>query len=116
MGYGGDWVVEKPSRMAIVGIGYADGIPRRLSGRGHAIVAGVKVPFAGRVSMDLLTLDITAIDHARVKVGDWVEFIGSNRTLDDVADEAETIGYEILTGLGHRSERIYLERMQEKEV
>jgi alanine racemase len=116
VGYGGDWMIEKPTRIATVGIGYADGIPRRLGCRGRGFVGGHEVPFAGRVSMDLLTLDITAISPSSIKVGDWVEFIGPNRPLDDVAKEAETIGYEILTGLGQRCERVYLEHAQQEEV
>jgi alanine racemase len=108
VGYGADFLVERPSRIATLAIGYADGISRLLSNKGHAFIAGQTVPFAGRVSMDLMTVDITDIPADNVKIGMFAELIGPNLSLDAMAAEAETIGYEILTGLGRRSSRIYL--------
>jgi alanine racemase len=65
------------------------------------------VPIAGRVSMDSMTIDVTALDDAAVRPGDWVELIGEHQSVDQVAGDAGTIAYEILTQLGGRYERIY---------
>jgi len=104
IGYGATYQTSQPMAVAIVGLGYADGLPRLLSNRGIAAVNGVRRPILGRVSMDLTAIDVTGL---AVTAGDWVEFIGSAVTLDEVAGWAQTIGYEVLTRLGPRLERIY---------
>lgn len=108
VGYGARYVPEGTRRIATIGIGYADGWPRALSGRGHAVVDGVQVPIAGTVSMDSITLDVTAIPEARLQPGMTVELLGPTQHVDTVAAQAGTIGYEVLTRLGGRFERRYL--------
>ena len=107
VGYGASYRTEGPSRLATVALGYADGYLRSLSGKGAVFFDGVALPLVGRVSMDLVTVDATAAPE-RLAAGDLVEVIGPHRAADDVARDAGTIGYEILTGLGPRYERIYL--------
>jgi alanine racemase len=92
--------------VATVAAGYADGYLRSLSGRATAYIGDVAVPLIGRVSMDLITLDISHVPQANT--GDVVELIGPHADLDTVAGAAGTIGYEILTGLGRRYRRHYV--------
>ncbi|MBL8697346.1 MAG: alanine racemase [Alphaproteobacteria bacterium] len=103
VGYGASYAATAPTRVATIAIGYADGWLRSLSGRGQAWFQGRTLPFIGRVSMDLVTLDATAVPD--LKAGDRVELMGVHRPVDDVADEAGTNGYEILTRLGSRFAR-----------
>ena len=105
VGYGGSYVTARESRIATVGTGYADGVPRLLSSQGSVYVDGAFCPIVGRVSMDMLTVDVS---DASVEEGQWVEFFGSNIPVDEVAEQAETLAYEILTGLGSRPTRQYL--------
>jgi alanine racemase len=112
VGYGGTWTARRPSRVAIIGIGYADGFLRASSASdgnpgGEAIVAGKRCPFSGRVSMDLLAIDVTELPEADARRGDLVTLIGDNLGVDEVAERAGTIGYEVLTSLGNRYARIY---------
>jgi alanine racemase len=104
VGYGASVTTSRPTRIATVGIGYADGLPRVLSGRGSFAIGGRRVPILGRVSMDLTQVDVTGMDAAE---GDWLEVIGETVTLDEVARAAGTVPYEILTGLGARLDRTY---------
>jgi len=91
-----------------VSVGYADGWPRRLGGRGAAYFKGVRLPIVGRVSMDSMTLDVTALADSELAPGDVVELIGPHQTLEAVAADADTITYEILTSLGRRYARTYV--------
>lgn len=100
VGYNEGWLAARASRIATVGVGYADGWPRRLTDRGHAAFDGRTVPLVGRVSMDLTTYDVT--DEPAIRAGSRLELIGTSRTLSDVAAEAGTNEYEILTSLGRR--------------
>ena len=104
VGYGATWTSGKSRRLAVLGIGYADGLPRSLSNCGAAVVAGERCPIVGRVSMDLTVIDVTG---ARVGVGDWVELFGAQLPIDEVARQAGTIAYELLTGISARVGRIY---------
>jgi alanine racemase len=108
VGYGATFTAARPTRIATVAAGYADGYPRALSGRAIGHVAGRAVPLVGRVSMDLLTFDVT--DAPEAMPGAWVTLIGpaAGLTADDLAAAAGTIGYEILTRLGARYRRDYL--------
>jgi len=106
VGYNAMWRAARPSRIAVLGVGYADGWPVALSGRGHASFDGRAVPLVGRVSMDLTTYDIT--DHPAIAAGSLLELIGPGHTLEQVAAEAGTIPYEILTSLGRRYRRVYV--------
>lgn len=105
VGYGASYRAPGPRRIATVALGYADGYPRALSSKGSAYCGDRVVPIVGRVSMDLITLDVSAVPNAHV--GQMVEFLGDHRPLDVVAEEADTIGYELLTQLGKRFHRIY---------
>lgn len=107
VGYGATYRTERPTLLATAAIGYADGIMRSLSNRGYAFIAGHRAPIAGRVSMDLVTLDITHVPDSAVRAGTSVEFIGPSISLDEVAAAAGTANYELLTGLGPRLARVY---------
>ena len=109
VGYGATYVANPPARIAVVGIGYADGYPRNLGNSGAAAVQGRRVPVVGRVSMDLISLDVGALPPEACAVGDAVELIGPTIDVDEVAAAAGTISYEILTGLGPRLAREYVE-------
>ena len=104
VGYGATYEVTEPETHAVVPVGYADGYHRAASNRGAASIGGVDVPIVGRVSMDLIVLDVSEVV---VQVGDAVELIGDQRPVDAVAEAAGTISYEILTSLGSRYERVY---------
>ena len=106
VGYGADFTAGQPLRVAIVGAGYADGLMRATWKTGQAWLDGALRPFVGRVSMDLLAIDVTGCDAARP--GAMVELLGPHVRLDDAAASAGTVSYEILTRLGVRAERIYL--------
>ena len=93
-------------------IGYADGLPRAASARddkqgAEAMVAGRRCPLAGRVSMDLIAIDVTDLPGNALKRGDLVTLLGDGIGVDDLAERAGTIGYEVLTSLGRRYRRIY---------
>lgn len=105
VGYGATWIAQRPSRIATISAGYADGLIRALGNGAQVFLDGQPIPTAGRVSMDLITLDVTGID---CNPGDWVEILGPNQSIDDLARAAGTIGHEILTSLGARYQRIYV--------
>jgi alanine racemase len=112
VGYGATHIVARRSRIATVGVGYADGFLRSLGNRANGYIDGTRVPMVGRVSMDLITFDVTDIPEDLCRPGDTVELIGSHHGVDDLAAEAGTIGYEILTSLGARYHRRYLGQYQ----
>ncbi len=107
VGYGAAHRFARPRKIATVGVGYADGFLRSSSNRGCAVLGGVPAPIVGRVSMDLITLDISDAPSALQRPGESVDLIGPGRTIDDVAADAGTIAYEILTSFGPRYERRY---------
>lgn len=107
VGYSATHVTDGPARLATIAAGYADGLLRSLSGRGAAYCDGVRLPIVGRVSMDSMTIDITALPEGRLRLGSLVEIIGPHQTLEDLARDAGTISYEILTSLGPRYQRQY---------
>ena len=107
IGYSGAHVAMDTTRLATIAAGYADGLPRSLSGRGAAYCDGVRLPIVGRVSMDSITLDISALPEGRLTLGSYVEMLGRNQSLEQVARDAGTIPYEILTSLGSRYTRRY---------
>lgn len=108
VGYGGDYKVNKGKRIATISIGYADGYLRSLSNKGICAIDGIIVPIVGRVSMDLVTLDVTEIPEKKLQEASEVELIGKNIPVDVVAEKAGTIGYEVLTSLGSRYRREYI--------
>jgi alanine racemase len=112
VGYGASFTVERPTRLATIACGYADGFLRALGGTdakaGAVGYIGEKpVPIVGRVSMDLITVDVTDVAENQAARGAWVEVLGSRTTVDDLTDRAGTIGYELLTRLGRRVHRVY---------
>ena len=112
VGYGATFKVERPSRVAVLACGYADGFLRALSvSTGTAGPVGHigphPVPIIGRVSMDLITVDVTDVPANLAVRGNWVEILGPRTTIDDLTDRAGTIGYELLTRLGQRVHRVY---------
>lgn len=110
-GYGASWTAQRPSRLATIPLGYADGLPRALGGKGRARIGAGIAPVAGRISMDLIVLDVTDITPAP-RLGDRAWLLDDSLTVDALAAAGGTIGYEILTGLGAqlgtRAERLYL--------
>lgn len=108
VGYGATHQVSRPSKIATIPVGYADGYLRSLGNRGRCYVDGRPVPVVGRVSMDLVTLDVTDLPDEMARPGTMVEVIGPNMPVDELAESAGTIGYEILTSLGRRYTRRYL--------
>ncbi|KRB44467.1 alanine racemase [Phenylobacterium sp. Root700] len=112
VGYGLTFTAPDVTRLATVSVGYADGWPRQLGGRGAAYFGDVRLPIVGRVSMDSMILDVTALTDGALKPGDAVELIGPHQSLEDVARDAGTITYEILTSLGRRYARTYLDEAQ----
>jgi alanine racemase len=106
VGYGGSWAASAPARIATLQGGYADGLIRAMgsAGRGKVWAGDVACPIVGRVSMDLITVDVTHLDE----VPGWLDMLGPQQTVDDLADAAGTIGYEILTSLGRRYDRRFV--------
>jgi alanine racemase len=112
VGYNGQWTAKRPTRLAVIGLGYADGLPRNAmatdtSPGGEAMVCGRRCRFAGRVSMDLTTIDVTDVPVEELGPNGAIELLGNEITVDDLAARSHTIGYEILTNLGRRYHRIY---------
>jgi alanine racemase len=108
VGYGATHTVTKRGRVATLALGYADGYHRTLGGTGNVFFNGVAAPVIGRISMDLVTVDVTHLPETAVHPGVFAEVMGPNRPVDTIAKEAGTIGYEILTSLGRRYHRIHL--------
>ncbi|HUO22741.1 MAG TPA: alanine racemase [Caulobacteraceae bacterium] len=106
IGYGATFTAQAPLRIAVVAAGYADGVLRSAWPKGAAWIAGKRCALRGRVSMDLLAVDVTGCDGARP--GDMAELFGANILLDDAAEAAGTVSYELLTRLAGRLERLYL--------
>jgi alanine racemase len=109
VGYGHAFTATGPMRIATLSVGYADGWLRSAGRAGFAHIGDRALPTAGRVSMDSLTLDISTLPADMLKPGDFVGLLGPHQSIDDVAAAAGTIGYEILTSLGGRYQRRYLD-------
>ncbi len=112
VGYGATWTAARPSRLAIVAVGYADGFLRSAGAAKHkeaaeVIIGGKRCPIAGRVSMDLFAVDVTDLPEGTVRRGDLATLIGDGLSVDDLAAAMGTIGYEVLTNLGRRYHRVY---------
>lgn len=107
VGYSGTYIADKETRLATIAAGYADGLPRSLSGRGAVYYNGTRLPIVGRVSMDSVIIDITALPEGTLSLGSLVEVLGPHQALEDLARDAGTISYEILTRLGDRYQRQY---------
>lgn len=107
LGYNSTYILKTNRIIGTIVAGYADGIFRFLSNKGYCYIKGIKVPIVGRVSMDLLNIDLTDLPENLVYIGQEVDIISNDQTPDDLAEYAGTIGYEIITSLGNRYERIY---------
>jgi len=112
VGYGGTWTARRPTKLAIVSAGYADGYFRAASAndgtRGaEVVVAGKRCPVAGRISMDLMAVDVTDLPANAARRGHMVTLLGEGITVDELAHHFGTIGYEVLTSLGSRYARLY---------
>jgi alanine racemase len=112
VGYGATFSAARPSRMAVIAVGYADGFLRSAAAnKGKAacevVVAGKRCPVAGRVSMDLIAVDVTDLPEGTARRGDFATLIGEGMSVDDLAAGMGTVGYEVLTNLGRRYHRIY---------
>ena len=108
VGYAAVYRAERPTRVATLAAGYADGYMRALGEGGQGMVAGHSVPVIGRISMDLITVDVSDVPEALTIPGTLVELIGPNVVVDEAAATAGTISYELLTRLGPRSRRRYI--------
>lgn len=106
VGYGATFRAERPGRIATLPLGYADGVPWAAGGRGEALVRGRRVPFAGRVSMDLVTLDCGDLP---VEIGDEAVLFGEGLPVEEAAAAAGTIPYELLVRVGRRVPRVLAE-------
>lgn len=107
IGYGATYTADQDMTVATVGIGYADGLFRSLSNTGKVFVNNHACPILGRVSMDLLSIDISKIDK-KDKLDSEVEILGKNQSISELAQDAETISYEVITTLGKTIEKCYL--------
>jgi alanine racemase len=108
VGYSGTYITGATRRLATIAAGYADGLPRSLSDRGAVYYGATRLPIVGRVSMDSITVDITDLPEGTLHLGSLVEILGPHQTLEEVARDAGTIAYEILTSLGSRYQRQYI--------
>ena len=107
VGYGGAWRAGRPSRIATIAMGYADGYFRCLGNKASAVVNGKTVPVVGRVSMDMITLDVTGLSEADCHAGQMVTVLGGDISAQNLAELGGTIDYEVLTSLGRRYRRVY---------
>jgi alanine racemase len=112
VGYSATWKARRDSRIAILGAGYKDGVPRALSSRqkdgpAQVFVAGRRCPVVGRVSMDMMAVDVTGLPRPKVQRGTRAEILGPRIPIDEAAGWAGTISYELLTRLGSRYARVY---------
>ena len=114
VGYAATHEISKPGKVATIPVGYADGFFRSASNSGIAYVASVQVPIIGRVSMDLITLDVTHVEDSELRCGAPVELIGDQAPLNEVAQRAGTIAHELLAALGARYKRAYVDQTSER--
>ena len=107
IGYGTTFRTVRPSRIATLPVGYADGYDRRLSNRGEVLVRGCRAPVVGRVSMDLVTIDVTDVPGAAV--GDEVVLLGDGISVEELAAKLDTISYEVFCGISARVPRVHVD-------
>jgi alanine racemase len=112
VGYGATWTAQRPTRLAILALGYADGVPRAASASdtkpgAEALIAGRRCPLAGRISMDLLAVDVTDLPENVPRRGDFAALLDTEIGVDELASHAGTIAYEVLTRFGRRYRRVY---------
>ena len=108
VGYGATREVPKGTRIATVASGYADGYHRSLSNNAYGTIAGHRVPLLGRVTMDMLSFDVSAVPESECYESARITLLGADPSVDELAQRAGTIGYEILTAIGARVAREYV--------
>jgi alanine racemase len=101
VGYGGDWIAERPTLLAVAAVGYGDGYPRSLASGSPVLVNGERAPLAGRVSMDMIGIDVTGLRRIP-QLGDPVTLWGEGLPVEEIAVWADTIPYELLCGISQR--------------
>lgn len=106
VGYGGSYVSSEKSLLATLALGYADGLPKSLSGRGVATFLGKPCPIVGKISMDLTIVDVSSV-ASEIHAGCWMEFLGQHTSVDEMAKSSDRFSYELLCSLGLRAQRIY---------
>jgi alanine racemase len=116
VGYDATFIAQRASRIATIGVGYADGYLRSLSNQGEVYFEGYKLPVVGTISMDLTTIDITDLPPNKIGLGSWVELFGDHLWASTLAEKAGTISWELFTRLGSRFERFYVSSAQTREV
>ena len=107
-GYNATFQSKQKKRIAILGCGYADGYPRVLSNKSFAFFKK-KLPILGSISMDYMTVDVTDLNRMEINVGDFIELIGDNISINEIAEKSNTIPYEILNNIGFRAKKIYID-------
>ncbi len=112
--YGRSYTTDCPKKLAVLSIGYADGLNRRLSGKASFLIHGQPAPVVGRICMDLCMVDVTHIPD--VQVGDEVTVIGAGMPCEVMAQQLDTIAYEVLCGINKRIPRIYLQNGKASEI
>tara|TARA_B100001057_G_scaffold276101_1_gene276376 strand:- start:874 stop:1977 length:1104 start_codon:yes stop_codon:yes gene_type:complete len=108
-GYNGTFQSKEEKKIAIIGVGYADGFPRTLSNNSYVYFKKKLLPIIGAISMDYIIIDVSKIKYGKIKVGDWVELIGKNISLNEISRKANTIPYEILNSIGNRVKKSYID-------
>lgn len=116
IGYDATFIAPRASRIATIGVGYADGYFRSLSNRGEVYFEGCKLPIVGRISMDLMTIDITDLPPNKIGIGNWVELFGDHLWASKVAEKAGTVTWELFTHLGPRFEKFYVNSLKAQDV
>ena len=106
VGYGAKYVATRNTEIAIVGIGYADGVSRVHSGKRQLAHGGARLPVLGEIGMDLIHVDVTG--YPDISVGDWLEVFGGVITVDEMAEMSGTSAYEVLSRIGSRVSRVYV--------
>jgi len=109
IGYSQTFVAASARKVATVGIGYADGYPWALANKGSVIIAGHKCAILGRISMDVMTVDVTDVPESALEIGGWAQLIGRDISIDDIAKAAGTVPYEVLLRMGGRFRKIYIQ-------
>ena len=115
VGYGSTHCVSGSGRLVTIGAGYADGVPRLLSNRGHVFFQGYRLPIVGRISMDSMVVELSdeMAMTCEIDEGDWVEIFGPHLSVEELASQAQTIAYEIFSGLGSRVQRLSYSQQSE---
>ncbi|AEG31576.1 alanine racemase [Thiomicrospira cyclica] len=112
VGYGQTWQASQTTCLAIVAVGYGDGYPRHATNGTPVLISGMRFSLVGRVSMDMITVDVTA-NAQQIKLNDPVELWGPNLSVDEVAEHANTIGYELLCGI---TQRVKIKELTQDEL